>query len=271
MPHANKPSPESLQSEFQRLIDLMHRLRAPGGCPWDAEQTHASLKRYVVEEAYEVLEAIERGVDEDLCDELGDLLLQVIFHAELASERSAFTITDVIEALRDKLVRRHPHVFGDTAVDGAAEVVANWNRIKAAEKSRAGTSLSASLASVPRGLPALLRAQRIGEETMHWGFDWSTASDVRDKLSEELAELTEACEHGQRELITAEIGDVLFTTVSLARHLRVDAEMALQEALERFRRRVDGLEQELERNGTTLRNASRTEVDRAWDAAKQRA
>src|SRR5579862_4106542 len=194
--------------QFEALVRIMHRLRAPGGCPWDREQTHDSIKPYLIEEAYEVAEAIDAHDDGELCTELGDLLLQIAFHAEMAAEQDRFSIADVIRAISDKMMRRHPHVFGDVRVGGADDVVRNWSRIKAAEReSSADTS---ALAGVPLAMPALLRAQRLGEKAGHAGFDWTDAAGVLDKLDEELGELRGAIERGERAEIEAELGDLLF-------------------------------------------------------------
>src|SRR5215470_4314533 len=193
---------------FEALVEIMHRLRSPGGCPWDGEQTHDSIKPYLIEEAYEVVEAIEARDDRELRGELGDLLLQIVFHAQMAAEQQRFTIADVIVAISAKMVRRHPHVFGDTAVSGADEVVRNWSRIKADER-RAAADASA-LAGVPRAMPALLRAQRLSEKAAHAGFDWTDARGVLVKLREELDELTAATDSGDRAAAEAELGDLLY-------------------------------------------------------------
>ena len=245
----------------------MHRLRAPGGCPWDAEQTHASLRPYVVEEAHELCEAIETGGDRELLDELGDVLLQVVFHAELAAERGAFTIADVADALVAKLVRRHPHVFGDTPAETSAEVVANWSKIKAREREASGRE-SGALAGVPRALPALLRAHRLGEKAGAVGFDWPDAAPAREKIAEELCELDEAVAASDLEAATAEVGDVLFAASNYARLLRVNAEMALQTALDRFERRFRAMEAEYAERGESMGDATLDELELAWQRAK---
>src|SRR5262245_61846066 len=203
---------------FEELVRIMHRLRSPGGCPWDGEQTHDSIKPYLIEEAYEVIEAIEARDDRELRGELGDLLLQILFHSEMAAEQGRFTIADVIDAISEKMIRRHPHVFADTQVSGADEVVRNWSRIKAAERQAAADP--SALAGVPRALPALLRAQRLGEKAGHAGFDWADTTGVLAKLREELDELSAAVDAGNRADAEAELGDLLFAATSLARHLR---------------------------------------------------
>ena len=252
---------------FEELVAIMHRLRAPGGCPWDGEQTHDSIKPYLIEEAYEVVEAIDARDDRELCTELGDLLLQILFHAEMASQRQAFAIGDVIRAISEKMVRRHPHVFGDTAVSGADEVVRNWSRIKSAERRAADDS--SALAGVPRAMPALLRAQRIGEKAGHAGFDWSDATGVLAKVREELDELDEAIQSGDRAHAEAELGDLLYAATSLARHLRVSAEDALKGAADRFSTRFRHMEAALAARQQDMHSATPEELDALWEKAKQ--
>lgn len=255
---------------FAELVDTMHRLRAPGGCPWDAEQTHASLRPYLVEEAYEVLDAIEGGSDAELCEELGDLLLQVVFHAELAAERESFTIDDVAGAITAKLVRRHPHVFADVELGSSADVASNWTRIKAAERAaKAGDRPASTLDGVPRALPALLRAHRIGERAAGVGFDWPDAAGARAKIDEELAELDAAVAAGREDDVAHELGDVLFALVSHARLLGHNAENTLRSCLERFGERFQGVEREFSDSGRDLDGASLAELEAAWQRAKR--
>src|SRR5438093_8901666 len=197
----------SVTETFTRLVDLMARLRAPGGCPWDREQTPASLRPYLLEEVYEVLEAIDAGDPAHLRDELGDLLLQIVFQSQLATEAGRFTVADVARAIADKLVRRHPHVFGDVQVRDADEVMRNWRRLKAAEREAKGET--GALAGVPRALPALVRAEQLGEKAGHVGLDWPDATGVLDKVREELAELEAAIAAGERPAIEHELGDLL--------------------------------------------------------------
>ena len=251
---------------FEELVRIMHRLRSPGGCPWDAEQTHDSIKRYLLEEAYEVVEAIDGRDDAELRTELGDLLLQIVFHAEMAAEQRRFSIADVIGAISEKMVRRHPHVFGDTAVSGAAEVLRNWSRIKAEERQSA-TDRSA-LAGVPRAMPALLRAQRLSEKAAHAGFDWAEAHGVLDKMREELDELEAAVDSGDRAAAEAELGDLLSAATSLARHLGIVAEDALKRAADRFSDRFRHLEDTLAAEGRAVHNATAEELDALWEKAK---
>jgi tetrapyrrole methylase family protein / MazG family protein len=251
---------------FARLIEIMARLRAPGGCPWDREQTHASIKPYLIEETYEVVEAIERQDDEDLCSELGDLLLQVVFHAQMASEAGGFTIADVVEAINDKLIRRHPHVFGDAEVRNATDVVHNWSLIKAEERRHSNDR--SALAGVPRSMPALLRAHRLGEKAAGVGFDWSETSGVMDKVREELGELDAAIASGDSGSAEAELGDLLYALTSLARHLRINAEDALAGAADRFSTRFRRMEEELVRTGRNIRKTSPAEMDALWEMIK---
>ena len=250
----------------------MHRLRAPGGCPWDAEQTHDTLKPYLIEEAYEVLEAIEDGGDPDLREELGDLLLQVVFHAELAAERDAFDINDIVQTLCDKLVRRHPHVFGDLELESSREVAASWTRIKAAEKAQrhAGNEALSVLTGVPKGLPALVRAHRLGERAASVGFDWPSPGAVRQKIDEELAELDEAARSEGLTEIAEELGDLLFATASYARSLGLNAENVLRSSLDRFCKRFRAMEEAFSGSAENLQKASPEELDAAWQRAKRR-
>jgi tetrapyrrole methylase family protein/MazG family protein len=247
----------------------MARLRAPGGCPWDREQTFESLRPYLVEEAYEVLEAIERGDLTAQRDELGDVLLQVVFHAEIAAEGGHFELAEVARAIGDKLVRRHPHVFGDVQVRDADEVSRNWRRIKAEERRAAGEDRHASvLGSTPVALPALARAQHVGEKLAQAGVDWPDLDGVLAKVDEERRELADALRGGDRAAAARELGDLLLTLTSVARHLDVQAEMALRDALGRLTRRVTHVEAAARANGRGLEDLDPDERDRLWEAAK---
>jgi len=252
----------------------MHTLRAPGGCPWDAEQTHASLKPYVIEEAHEVCDAIDTGDDIALLDELGDVLLQVVFHAELAAERQAFGIDEVIDRLNDKLVRRHPHVFAGASAATSAEVLANWSKIKSDERranEAAGKSEdTGALSSVPRTMPALLRAHRLGERAGAIGFDWKNAEGVRAKISEELEEMIAAEAEHDPDRVAEEIGDALFTLASYARHRGNNAEMLLHAALDRFQERFARMETDLASAGLPMEGLDERRLDEAWQRAKRR-
>lgn len=260
----------SRHESFSKLVDTMHRLRSPGGCPWDAEQTHSSLRQYLLEEAYEVVEAIESGVDDELREELGDLLLQVVFHAELATERQAFGIDEIADTVNAKLIRRHPHVFADIAVDSSEDVAANWARIKAAERAEkaGGDRRPSALDGVPSGLPALLRAHRLGERASAIGLDWQTPAGARSKVDEELAELDEAVISGDGDRIAHEIGDVLFSLASYARLLGHNTETALRAGLSRFDARVRKVEADFEAAGSDPSEASPEEIEAAWRRAK---
>jgi len=229
---------------------------------------------FLIEEAYEVLEALERGDDDDLCDELGDVLLQVVFHAELAAERGAFSIDEVADGIAAKLVRRHPHVFGDVEVASSAEVASNWTRIKEEEKRKKAADNGddqplGALDTVPRGMPALARAHRLGAKAGAWGLDWKDADGVRAKLAEELDELDEAAARGDQEAMLSELGDLLFAMSSYIRHLGGNAETVLHQTLERFQARFAVVEQELATSGISPREASPEQLESHWRAAKR--
>ena len=252
--------------EFARLVGIMRRLRGPGGCPWDAEQTHDSLKRYLLEEAYEVMEAIDAGSTEMLKEELGDLILQPVFHAAIAEEGGAFTITDVLAAINDKLVRRHPHVFGDMIIEDSSAQVENWEKIKKAEK---GEERRSALSGVPPHLPALLRAQKLAEKAARVGFDWEHVDQVFAKVLEELHEFEETMVSGNQELMEAELGDLLFAIVNLGRFLAITPEEALRKTIARFTTRFEHVERSLHRQGRLMTDASLAEMDLLWEEAKQ--
>ncbi|MCC6556179.1 MAG: nucleoside triphosphate pyrophosphohydrolase [Polyangiaceae bacterium] len=273
-PVSAPPLAEQAGQTFPRLVELMGRLLAPDGCPWDREQSFATLRRYVLEEACEVIDAIDGGDRRELCAELGDLMLQVVFQAELARAEGAFGPDDVVAAICDKLVRRHPHVFADASVDNVDEVLQNWERIKAAE--RAGSSKGRGvLSGVARSLPALTRAQRVGEKVARVGFDWPDARGSRAKVEEELGELDQAIASGDKDRAEAELGDVLFALVNLARHAGVDAEGALRRTIDKFTRRFDHVEARVaERHGGWPATASDDrltleELDGYWEEAKR--
>jgi tetrapyrrole methylase family protein/MazG family protein/ATP diphosphatase len=261
--------PEQKGEAYVRLVEIMQRLLAPDGCPWDREQDPKSLRRYVLEEACEVIDAIDSGDRASLREELGDLLLQVVFLGELMRKEGAFGPDDVVRAIADKLVRRHPHVFADVEVSGSGEVLQNWERIKAAEKKERPL-----LESVPRSLPALTRAQRIGEKVERVGFDWPDARGSRAKVTEELGELDRAMGDGDSARVEDEMGDVLFALVNLARHAQIDAEGALRRTIEKFQRRfahVEGRVKELHGGWPTgaTEKLPLAELDRYWEEAKK--
>jgi nucleoside triphosphate diphosphatase len=270
----------------------MARLRAPGGCPWDREQTFDTIKRYTLEETYEVLEAIENKDWKGLTGELGDLLLQVLFYAEMAQEQGSFTIDDVLDALSNKLIRRHPHVFGDTKADDAAEVLKNWEALKAEERRKSLQISDESLQTQPELLlegvtskmPALQEAHKISSKAAHVGFDWPHVEGLFEKLSEETRELQEhlkdlpsSGERSQekpqipqelREHVEDEVGDLFFVLVNIARYLSVDPESALRKTNRKFRRRFGWLEEQLRRQGRTLEQATLDEMEALWQQAK---
>lgn len=253
------------RSAFQRLVELMHRLRAPGGCPWDAEQTHESLKRYLLEECYEVFEAIDNNDDLHLQEELGDLLLQPVFHSAIAAERGAFDMDDVITTLCNKLIRRHPHVFGDQVINTAEEQLVNWENIKKEEMKEERKS---ALAGIPPHLPSLLRAQKISEKASRVGFDWADVDQVMAKVLEELHEFEETMALGDQERMEAELGDLLFAIVNLGRFLSLNPEEALRKTITKFIRRFSHIENTLKEIGTPLHEASLDEMEALWQEAK---
>jgi tetrapyrrole methylase family protein/MazG family protein len=255
------------QSSFEDLVAIMRRLRAPGGCPWDAEQTHESLTRYLLEEAYEVIEAIEARSADHLREELGDLLLQPVFHAAIAEESGVFTIGDVIQTLCDKLVRRHPHVFGDMEISDSSAQVENWERIKKREK---GAERPSALSGVPPQLPALLKAQKITEKASRVGFDWEHVDQVMAKVMEELHEFEEAMAGNDNDRMEAELGDLLFAIVNLGRFLSINPEEALRKTINRFQNRFRYVEERLADQGRQMGNTPLEEMDRFWEEAKER-
>jgi tetrapyrrole methylase family protein/MazG family protein len=252
------------------MAAISARLRAPDGCPWDRKQTHASLRPFVLEEAYETVDAIERGTPADLAEELGDLFLQIILHAQLAAEEGAFDLTDVYRTLGAKIVRRHPHVFGDTEVRDAAEVLRNWETIKAQERTDAGAATS-PFAGIARALPALPASREIQERASSMGWDWPSIEGVWEKVSEELAELHEAGEadgDAARDARLHELGDVLFATVNLARWLKLDPEEALRAANRRWIERYERVEALAASRGLVLAQLSAADKDQLWNEVK---
>jgi MazG family protein len=247
---------------FSRLVEIMARLRSPGGCPWDREQNFDTIKPYLLEETYEVMDAIDARDFEGLAEELGDLMLQAVFFAQMASEEGRFNIGDSVDAINNKLIRRHPHVFGDAVAKTSGDVKRRWEEIKAAEKPRP----KGLLAGVPRSLPALVEAQQIASRAAGAGFDWENLEQVLDKLREELAELKAAHEHPE---VENEIGDLLFVIVNIARFLKVDPEQALRKTNAKFRRRFGRIEEGLAASGKTLQDASMDEMESLWQEAKR--
>lgn len=253
------------QEAFHRLVEVMARLRRE--CPWDREQTSGSILPYLIEETYEVLEAIEDGDPLQVKSELGDLLLQVLFHSELANERGEFDVYDVVDAVRQKMVRRHPHVFAGSDAADAEAVLAQWSKIKAAER-RADDPAASVLEGVPRSLPALLRAERLGEKASRVGFDWPSAAAVMGKVREELAELDEAIAEETPERIEEELGDLLFALASFGRKHSLSPEFALRRALERFEARFRFVEREITGADRDIHDVTLDELETLWQRAK---
>ena len=252
-----------------RLLEIMDRLRDPGGCPWDREQSLRSLTPYLLEEAHEVIEAIEAGDAAHHREELGDLLFQVVFQARIAREEGKFDFADVCDGIADKLTRRHPHVFGDVSVSGSREVVKNWERIKAEERKEKGLSERSAIGGVPVSLPALVRAERLTEKAGAVGFDWPDARSVLAKVREELAELSEAMDAGVPERIEAELGDLLFAVANLGRWVKAHPEEALRGTLRRFESRFHYIEEKLRERGRSPRESNLPEMDALWNEAKK--
>jgi MazG family protein len=267
-----EPAPSSRPDgrALERLVDIMARLRSPGGCPWDLEQDLASIRPYLVEETYEVLEALDSGDVEEHRKELGDLLLQIVFQARLREEDGAFGFAAVADAISDKLVRRHPHVFGDVKVSGSAEVLQNWAQIKLAERRADGQAEPSALDGVPKALPALVRSERLGEKAARVGFDWLDARQVRAKVDEELGELDAALAGDEgRTRIAEELGDALFAMAQLARFVGVHPEDALREAATKFERRFRRMERSAAARGFDLTALDAAGLDALWNEAKK--
>jgi MazG family protein len=251
---------------FERLVEIMARLRAPGGCPWDREQNFDTIKPYLLEETYEVLDAIDARDWDGLAEELGDLLLQSVFFAQMASEEGRFDIADSLQAINEKLVRRHPHVFGDGDARTSDDVKKRWDEIKATEKPRP----KGLLESVPRSLPALVEAQQIASRAAGAGFDWENVDQVFDKLNEEVGEFNEARRGGEQSAVEDELGDLLFVIVNIARFMKVDPEQALRKTNAKFRRRFGHVEAGLAEQSKTPREATIGEMEALWQDAKSR-
>lgn len=262
--------PEKLDT----LVAIMDRLREPGGCPWDREQTFETLRAYLIEECYEVADALDRGHADDLCEELGDLLLQIVFLARIGKERGEFTIDDVVRSIVSKMVRRHPHVFGDDEAETAEEVLVAWERIKRREKAAKAGDADAPrsvLDGLPVALPALLKAQRIGTKVARVGFDWDTPAEIADQVASELDEVREASAETSPEAVREEIGDLLFSAAQLARGHDVDPEGALEAANLKFERRFRWMEERLRAEGVAIEDAGRERLEALWLRAKSEA
>ena len=254
-------------SELERLRALMHRLRAPGGCPWDAEQTHESLVPNLIEEAYETVDAIKRGDDSDIREELGDLLLQVVFHSEIAQETGRFNFDDCAKAISDKLIRRHPHVFGEAVASDPDEVLKQWDAIKRGEK---GETDVPYLHGTGKGLPALIRASKLLKKAAKAGFDWPVETGVISKIREELLELQSAIDAQDMPAVEEELGDLLFSVVNLSRFRKIDPEVLMARANAKFERRFAEMEKILKVDGKPLEQANLSEMEDAWNEAKER-
>ena len=264
-----------MSEKFDELVAVMERLRAPGGCPWDAEQTYSSLSQYLLEEAYETFDAIqeadETGDTANLKEELGDLLLQVIFHSTIGKEKGDFTLDDVAEGVSKKLVLRHPHVFGDAKLERAQDVLDNWDTLKTNERAASGKierARDSILEDVPIHFPALLEALKITKKAAKVGFDWKNIVQIFEKLDEEVAELKVEIDSKNNDSIENEIGNLLFVLVNLARKLDIEPETALKRTNRKFRKRFAFIERELKRNGKTFDESSLLEMDALWDRAK---
>src|SRR6267154_1319133 len=265
---------------FEKLVGVQARLRAPNGCPWDREQTHQSLRTYLLEEAYEVLEALESGSDAKFAEEMGDLLLQIVFHSQIAREEGRFTVAEVIREIHDKMIRRHPHVFGKTRAKDSVEVLRNWEQLKAEErrtsdkksasngggKTRKETSL---LDGVSHALPATLESFQLTRKASRIGFDWEDAGGVFEKMQEETEELKKASKEQNQLKVEEELGDLLFAAVNLSRFLKIDPEIALKKANAKFSRRFRAMEGLARKNGREFKDLAREQMEAFWDAAKK--
>jgi len=255
--------------KFQQLVEIMQRLRGPNGCPWDREQTFDSIKPFTLEETYEVIDAIDRRDYPGLAEELGDFMLQAVFYAQMAGEADLFDIGDALDAINAKLIRRHPHVFGEQSAENANDVLRIWGKAKAAEKKERGAAADGLLAGVPRALPALVEAQQIASRAAGAGFDWENAEQVIEKLHEEMAEFAEARRNASQAELEDEMGDLLFVLVNLARFVKVDPEQALRRTNAKFRQRFGYIEQRLSEAGKTLAQSNIEEMEALWQEAKQ--
>ncbi|ODA16452.1 nucleoside triphosphate pyrophosphohydrolase [Geobacillus thermoleovorans] len=256
-----------LYHRFETLRRVIATLRGPNGCPWDRKQTHASLKRYLLEEAYELLEAIDEGDDDHMVEELGDVLLQVMLHAQIGADRGLFSIDDVIRTLTAKMIRRHPHVFGDVTAETAEQVVANWEKIK--EKEKGGGLSESILADIPKNLPGTMRAYELQKRAAKVGFDWDDAAPIWQKVEEEMAEFRAETSGGRRDRLVGEFGDLLFALINLASYYGIQPEEALQMANDKFARRFAYIEEQVRKSGRSITSFSLAELDRFWEEAKE--
>ena len=258
------------ESNFIELLQIMKKLRSSDGCPWDREQTNDSLKMFAIEEAYEVLEAIESGSHEELKDELGDLLLQVVFHSQIQDEKGNFDIEDVAKAIKEKLIRRHPHVFADVEVLDSNDVIKNWNKIKLQEKALKGSTSSTSIFNeIPKSFPSLYRAQEVQKRVSKVGFDWLEIDDILSKLEEELSELRVALKSNDTEHVRNEIGDLLFTCVNISRFLGYNAEDLLRINIKKFEKRFEFVDKKIKQKKMNFSDLTIKELDTYWNEAKK--
>lgn len=254
--------------DYASLADLIRLLRSEWGCPWDKEQTHASIRRDLIEETYEVIEGIDNDDAHLMCEELGDLMMQVVFHTDIENDAGRFTTTDVFDGIVKKMIHRHPHVFGDVQAQTSEKVLDNWDKIKSSEKSR--LTVSSKMDAVPPALPALMRAQKIGKTAAKVGFDFGDAADAFSKITEESAEVAEAMEHGDCDHIAEELGDLLFAVVNVCRLSGVDAEEALERSNRKFAKRFRALEDELHTRNKDFADSTVEEMNEIWDEIKEK-
>lgn len=262
-------NPKATSAGFQRLVEIMARLRAADGCPWDREQNFESIKKYTLEETYEVLDAIDRRDWNDLRDELGDFILQAVFYAQMASEEGLFNIEDSLDSINEKLIRRHPHIFGDESAQTGTQVLKRWNEIKAEERKLKPAKSQGLLDTVPRALPALVEAQQITSRAAGVGFDWENPAQVLEKLHEEVAEFETARGNASLDQMEDELGDLLFVIVNLARFVKVDPEQALRRTNSKFRTRFAHIERRLEEQGRKVSGTPIEELEALWQEAKR--
>lgn len=256
-----------METEFDRLVDIVRQLRSPGGCPWDREQTHQSTLSSLLDETYEFFEAVDENDDHKMKEELGDLLLQIVLHSQMAAEEKKFTIEDVAKEINEKLIRRHPHVFGNETVSGSTEVLRNWEAIKKKEKGKENRKYITD--GIPEALPSLFRAEKIQHRVARSGFDWKDIAPVFDKVEEEFKEFREAYTNGETEHAEEELGDILFSLVNSARHAGISAEDALRKANKKFEKRFRYIEDKLKEIGKTVQDSSLEEMDSFWEQSKK--
>lgn len=260
---------ENKKNNFYRLVEIMEHLLSPEGCPWDREQTHETLKPFLIEEAYEVNESIDRGNYDELKEELGDLILQIVFHSALAKNNGKFDIDDVLNCICEKMIRRHPHVFGKQNWDTPEEVLKNWEELKKYEKTGSPNKRKSILDGVPKNLPSLLKAHRIQDRAARVGFDWKTIEPVWEKVNEEISELQHETINGDKKKIEEEFGDLLFAMVNLSRFLKINPEDALQKTITKFIKRFNYIETESEKEGRRLMDMTLEEMDIYWEKSKE--